>query len=61
MVGRKSLVVSQIRPIFDAVLNPTLSLITQDFIEFPDHRMHFFRFLRSVNRHCFSGSFSGIL
>ena len=39
----------------EAVFEPTLNMINQDFAEFPEHRMGLFRLLRAINLHCFPG------
>ncbi|KAG8217548.1 CRM1 C terminal-domain-containing protein [Butyriboletus roseoflavus] len=39
--------------ILDAVFEPTLNMINQDFAEFPEHRVGFFKLLRSINFNCF--------
>jgi exportin-1 len=43
----------KISPILDAVFEPTLNMINQDFAEFPEHRVGFFKLLRSINLYCF--------
>ena len=43
----------EIPKIFDAVFECTLSMITKNFEDFPDHRLKFFLLLRSVTNHCF--------
>jgi exportin-1 len=50
-----SLLSPQIRPILDAVFEPTLGMINQDFAEFPEHRVGFFKMLRAMNITCFPG------
>jgi hypothetical protein len=30
-------------------------MINQDFAEFPEHRVGFFKLLRAINLHCFPG------
>ncbi|CAL1704171.1 unnamed protein product [Somion occarium] len=39
--------------ILDAVFEPTLNMINQDFAEFPEHRVGFFKLLRAINLNCF--------
>lgn len=51
-----SLLSPQIRPILDAVFEPTLGMINQDFAEFPEHRVGFFKMLRAMNITCFPGA-----
>ncbi|KDN52738.1 hypothetical protein K437DRAFT_277459 [Tilletiaria anomala UBC 951] len=48
-----SLLNEQIQPTLDAVFEPTLSMINQDFSEFPEHRVGFFKLLRAINANCF--------
>lgn len=48
-----SLLNEQIQPTLDAVFEPTLSMINQDFAEFPEHRVGFFKLLRAINASCF--------
>lgn len=48
-----SLLREQIAPILDAVFEPTLGMINQDFAEFPEHRVGFFKLLRAINLTCF--------
>lgn len=47
------LITERIPAIMDAVFECTLDMINKDFAEFPEHRVAFFQFLRSVNLHCF--------
>jgi exportin-1 len=49
---------SEIPNIMNAVFEPTLEMITKNMMDFPDHRIGFFKFLREVNEHCFFGLFS---
>lgn len=39
----------------DAVFEPTLNMINQDFAEYPEHRVGFFKLLRAINLKCFPG------
>ncbi|ORY35659.1 CRM1 C terminal-domain-containing protein [Naematelia encephala] len=48
-----SLLTPQIAPILDAIFEPTLGMINQDFAEFPEHRVGFFKLLRAINLTCF--------
>jgi exportin-1 len=48
--------IPQIAPILDAVFEPTLGMINQDFAEFPEHRVGFFKLLRAINLTCFPGT-----
>ncbi|WVQ95132.1 hypothetical protein IAU59_002226 [Kwoniella sp. CBS 9459] len=43
----------QIAPILDAVFEPTLNMINQDFSEYPEHRVGFFQLLRAIDAKCF--------
>lgn len=43
--------------ILEAVFEPTLNMINQDFSEFPEHRVGFFKLLRAINLNCFPGPF----
>lgn len=47
------LLTPQVRPILDAVFECTLSMINQDFAEYPEHRVGFFKMLRAMNASCF--------
>ncbi|KAI9637560.1 CRM1 C terminal-domain-containing protein [Dioszegia hungarica] len=49
-----SLLAPQIGPILDAVFEPTLGMINQDFAEYPEHRGGFFKLLRAINLTCFA-------
>jgi len=48
-----SLLTPQVPAIMEAVFGPTLSMINQDFSEFPDHRAGLFKLLRAINLNCF--------
>ncbi|KAJ9124761.1 Exportin-1 [Naganishia onofrii] len=48
------LLTPQIRPILDAVFEPTLNMINQDFAEYPEHRVGFFKMMRAIDASCFS-------
>lgn len=39
--------------ILDSVLEPTLSMITRDFIEYPEHRIAFYKFINTIVEHAF--------
>ncbi|KAH7889656.1 CRM1 C terminal-domain-containing protein [Phlebopus sp. FC_14] len=47
------LLTPQVPAILDAVFEPTLNMINQDFSEFPEHRAGFFKLLRAINLNCF--------
>jgi exportin-1 len=53
----KGLLTPQVPAIMEAVFEPTLNMINQDFAEFPEHRMGLFRLLRAINLHCFPGKY----
>ncbi|KAJ7880171.1 CRM1 C terminal-domain-containing protein [Mycena leptocephala] len=56
-----SVIVSRLGPLLtlqvpatlDAVFEPTLNMINQDFTEFPDHRIGLYKLLRAINLKCF--------
>ena len=48
-----SLLTDKISPVLDAVFEPTLNMINQDFSEFPEHRVGFFKLLKVIDMHCF--------
>jgi exportin-1 len=50
------LLTPQVRPILDAVFECTLNMINQDFAEYPEHRVGFFKMLRAMNASCFPGA-----
>lgn len=52
------LLTPQVPAILEAVFEPTLSMINQDFSEFPEHRIGFFKLLRAINLTCFPGTFT---
>jgi len=45
---------SMVPRIFEALFQCTLEMITKNFEDFPDHRIMFFKLLRSSNSQCFS-------
>ncbi|OBZ75216.1 Exportin-1 [Grifola frondosa] len=47
------LLTPQVPAILEAVFEPTLNMINQDFSEFPEHRVGFFKLLRAINLNCF--------
>ncbi|EPT05907.1 hypothetical protein FOMPIDRAFT_1012966 [Fomitopsis schrenkii] len=54
IIGRLGpLLTPQVPAILDAVFEPTLNMINQDFAEFPEHRAGFFKLLRAINLNCF--------
>jgi exportin-1 len=44
--------------IMEAAFQPTLDMITANMLDYPEHRINFFKFLRDANAHCFYGLFS---
>ncbi|PPQ68927.1 hypothetical protein CVT25_009021 [Psilocybe cyanescens] len=48
-----NLLTPQVPAIMEAVFEPTLNMINQDFAEYPEHRVGFFRLLRVINLNCF--------
>ncbi|KAL5422617.1 Exportin-1 [Paraphaeosphaeria minitans] len=48
-----SLMEDQIMNIMDAVFECTLDMINKDFSEYPEHRVEFFKLLRTINLRCF--------
>jgi len=48
-----SLLTPQVPAILDAVFEPTLNMINQDFAEYPEHRAGFYKLLRAINVQCF--------
>ncbi|KAF9009428.1 CRM1 C terminal-domain-containing protein [Cyathus striatus] len=54
IIGRLGpLLTPQVPAILDAVFEPTLNMINQDFAEYPEHRVGFFKLLRAINLNCF--------
>ncbi|KAJ7088867.1 CRM1 C terminal-domain-containing protein [Mycena belliarum] len=54
IVGRLGpLITTQVPATLDAVFEPTLNMINQDFTEFPDHRVGLYKLLRAINMRCF--------
>ena len=43
----------QIINIMDSVFECTLDMINKDFSEYPEHRVEFFKLLRTINLRCF--------
>ncbi len=43
----------QVGVIFEGVFECTLSMITKNFEDYPEHRLRFFSLLRSLSAHCF--------
>ena len=49
---------AEVPKIMEAVFEPTLEMITKNMMDYPEHRIGFFKFLRQANEHCFFGLFS---
>lgn len=49
----QSLMEDQIINIMDSVFECTLDMINKDFSEYPEHRVEFFKLLRTINLRCF--------
>ncbi|KAJ7632457.1 CRM1 C terminal-domain-containing protein [Roridomyces roridus] len=47
------LLTPQVPAILDAVFEPTLNMINQDFTEYPEHRGGIYKLLRAMNANCF--------
>lgn len=43
----------KVAPILDSVFTPTLDMIKMDHLNFPEHRVAFYRMLRAINSNCF--------
>jgi exportin-1 len=55
-ISCQALLTPQVPAILEAVFEPTLNMINQDFSEFPEHRVGFFKLLRAINMNCFPGN-----
>jgi len=44
--------------IFAHVFECTLEMITKNFQDYPEHRLHFFTLIRAINQHCFKAFFA---
>ncbi|KAJ3339499.1 Karyopherin transporter [Gonapodya sp. JEL0774] len=47
------LILDRIPVILDALFECTLSMISKDFSEYPEHRSGFFKLIRAINQYCF--------
>lgn len=47
------LVIDIVPAILNAVFQPTLTMISKDFSEYPEHRIGFFKLIQAINSHCF--------
>jgi len=54
----KDLIAPEIPRILNAVFEKTLEMITTNMLDYPEHRIGFFRFLHEANAHCFYALFS---
>ncbi|PRP84096.1 exportin-1-like [Planoprotostelium fungivorum] len=54
----QGLMTPEIPRIFESVFGCTLEMITKNFEDHPDHRLHFFTLLRAINQHCFRAFFT---
>lgn len=50
-------VLNDVPRITEAIFECTLEMITKNFEDYPEHRIRFYEFLRSVNMHCFPALF----
>lgn len=41
--------------IFEAVFECTLTMISRNFEDYPEHRVGFYKLLQAINMYCFSG------
>jgi exportin-1 len=54
IISRFSLLMNdKIAPILDSVFECTLNMINKDFVEFPEHRVNFFKLISAINVNCF--------
>lgn len=53
----REIITPDVPRILDAVFECTLSMITKNFEDYPEHRANFFHLLRAVNAHCFPAFF----
>lgn len=47
------LMTDKIAPILDSVFECTLGMINKDFVEYPEHRVNFFKLISAINVNCF--------
>ena len=45
--------IDEVPKIFEACFECTLTMITANFEDYPDHRLKFFSLLRAITNHCF--------
>lgn len=48
----------QIPTVFEHLFQPTLAMITTNFTDYPDHRVHFFAMIQAINTYCFDAFFA---
>lgn len=53
LIVTQSMMEDQIINIMDSVFECTLDMINKDFSEYPEHRVEFFKLLRTINLRCF--------
>lgn len=58
IVVLKELMAPHISNIMDAVFEKTLEMISTNMLDYPEHRMEFFKFLHEANQHCFHSLFN---
>lgn len=54
----RDIITADVPRILDAVFECTLSMITKNFEDFPEHRANFFHLIRAINAHCFTAFFA---
>jgi len=54
----KNAMLKEIPRVLDNVFEFTLNMITKNFQDYPEHRLHFFTLIRAINQHCFQALFS---
>ena len=54
----KDLVAQDIPRIMDAIFEKTLEMISTNMLDYPEHRIEFFKFLHEANQHCFQALFT---
>lgn len=51
----KASMTSHVDTLFEAIIKPTVPMLTRNFIDYPEIRIQFFKFLRALNENCFQG------
>lgn len=54
----RDLIAQDIPRILDAIFEKTLEMITTNMLDYPEHRIGFFKFLHEANQYCFYSLFS---